>query len=62
MTPSDFLADFFRHSTGSLYLCSLPNERGNGRPGEICGRGDGDRLNTLVLQTWIAKIAARSFV
>jgi hypothetical protein len=30
----------------------LPNERDGGRPAEICGRGDGGRLNTLVLQTW----------
>jgi hypothetical protein len=55
MTPADFIADFFKHSTGSIYLCSLPNERGVGRPAEICGRGDGDRLNTLVLQTWDRK-------
>src|SRR6516165_541335 len=52
MTPADFIADFFRDSTGSIYLCSLPNERDGGRPAEICGRGDGGRLNTLVLQTW----------
>ena len=55
MTPADFIADFFKHSTGSIYLCSLPNERGTGRPAEICGRGDGGRLNTLVLQTWDRK-------
>jgi hypothetical protein len=52
MTPADFIADFFKYSTGAIYLCSLPNERGGGRPAEICGRGDGTRLNTLVLQTW----------
>ena len=55
MTPADFIADFFRDSTGSIYLCSLPNERDGGRPAEICGRGDGGRLNTLVLQTWDRK-------
>jgi AAA domain len=52
MTPADFIADFFKYSTGAIYLCSLPNERNGGRPAEICGRGDGTRLNTLVLQTW----------
>jgi AAA domain-containing protein/DNA primase RepB-like protein len=55
MTPADFIADFFKHSTGAIYLCSLPNERGGGRPAEICGRGDSARLDTLVLQTWDKK-------
>src|SRR5438105_640074 len=55
MTPADFIADFFKHSTGAIYLCSLPNERGGGRPAEICGRGDSARLNALVLQTWDRK-------
>ena len=55
MAPADFIADFFKHSTGSIYLCSLPNERNGGRPAEICGRGSGDRLNVLVLQTWDRK-------
>jgi len=50
--PSDFLADFFSASTGSIYLCSLPNERNGGRPAEICGRGDGARLDELVLHKW----------
>jgi hypothetical protein len=52
MTPAEFITNFFQHSAGSIYLCSLPNERNGGRPAEICGRGDGSRLDTLVLQTW----------
>jgi hypothetical protein len=52
MTPSDFLADFFQHSTGSIYLCSLPNERGKSRPAEICGRGAAARLDELVIHGW----------
>jgi hypothetical protein len=55
MRPSDFLADFFNASTGSIYLCSLPNDRNGGRPAEICGRGDGARLDELVLQQWDRK-------
>jgi hypothetical protein len=56
MLPSEFIASFFSASTGSIYLCSLPNERnGGGRPAEICGRGPGDRLDTLVLQNWDRK-------
>jgi len=50
--PSDFLADFFGASTGSIFLTSLPNERDGGRPAEICGRGDGARLDELVLHRW----------
>jgi hypothetical protein len=50
--PSNFLADFFQHSTGSIYLCSLPNERNGSRPAEICGRGGGERLDELVTHTW----------
>jgi hypothetical protein len=50
--PSDFLADFFSASTGSVYLCSLPNERNGGRPAEICGRGGGDRLDELIVHEW----------
>src|SRR5262249_54705906 len=50
--PSDFIADFFTASTGSIYLCSLPNDRNGGRPAEICGRGGGARLDELVLHTW----------
>ena len=52
MRPSDFLADFFGASTGSIFLTSLPNERDGGRPAEICGRGDGARLDELVLHRW----------
>ena len=55
MTPSNFIADFFKHSSGSIYLCSLPNERNGGRPAEICGRGGGARLDELVLQGWDRK-------
>ena len=56
MRPSDFLADFFSASTGSIYLCSLPNERGNGqRPAEICGRGDFARFDELALHRWDKK-------
>jgi hypothetical protein len=50
--PSEFLANFFQHSTGSIYLCSLPNQRNGGRPAEICGRGDGSRIDELVLRQW----------
>jgi hypothetical protein len=48
MLPSDFVADFFSASTGSMYICSLPNDRGAGQTAEICGRGSGARLNDLV--------------
>ena len=48
MRPSDFLADFFSVTEGSIYLCSLPNERGAGKPAEVCGRGNGTRLDDLV--------------
>jgi hypothetical protein len=50
--PSDFLADHFRHSTGSIFVCSLPNERNGGTPAEICGRGGGARIDELVLHRW----------
>src|SRR5262249_28737239 len=54
VAPSDFIADFFEHSTGWIYLCSLPNERNSGRPAQICGRGDGARarLDELVIHKW----------
>lgn len=52
MRPSDFLADFFSASAGSIYLCSLCNSRNGGRPAEICGRGGGDRLDELVIHKW----------
>jgi len=55
VTPSAFIADFFEHSAGSVYLCSLCNERSGGRPAEICGRGSGARLDELILQTWDKK-------
>jgi hypothetical protein len=48
MLASEFISEFFSASTGSIYLCSLPNERDSGRPAEICGRGGGDRLDELV--------------
>jgi hypothetical protein len=48
MRPSEFIADFFNASDGSIYLCSLPNERGTGTPAEVCGRGGGARLDELV--------------
>jgi hypothetical protein len=50
--PSEFLANFFQHSTGSIYLCSLPNQRDGGRRAEICGRGGGSRVDELVLHRW----------
>jgi AAA domain-containing protein len=52
VTPSTFIADFFGASTGSIYLCSLSNDRNSGRPAEICGRGDSARLDELVLHRW----------
>jgi hypothetical protein len=52
MSPGEFLAEFFAASTGSIYVCSLPNERGGGRPAEVCGRGDGTRLDELVCEHW----------
>jgi hypothetical protein len=55
MLPSEFIADFFVASTGSIYLCSLTNERNGGRPVEICGRGDGDHLDELVIHKWDKK-------
>jgi hypothetical protein len=55
MRPSDFIADFFSASDGSIYLCSLPNERGTGTPAEVCGRGSGTRLDELVCQAWDRK-------
>ena len=48
MSVSAFIADFFSASTGSIYICSLPNDRGTGQPAEICGRGSGARLDDLV--------------
>jgi len=48
MSVSTFIADFFSASTGSIYICSLPNDRGTGQPAEICGRGSGARLDDLV--------------
>jgi len=50
MSASKFLANFFAASTGSVYACSLPNERDVGTPAEICGRGDWTRLDDLVGQ------------
>ena len=47
MRPSDFIADFFNNTEGSIYLCSLPNERGKGKPAEACGRGGGTQLDDL---------------
>ena len=58
MRPSDFVADFFNGTEGSLYLCSLPDERGKGKPAEACGRGDGRRIDDLV-NGWIGKTVAR---
>jgi hypothetical protein len=55
MLPSNFIADFFGASTGSIYLCSLPNERNGARPAEVCGRGGGDRLDELVIHKWDKK-------
>jgi hypothetical protein len=52
MRPSDFLASFFQYAEGSIYCCSLPNERDGSRPLEICGRGDGSHIDERVLQTW----------
>jgi hypothetical protein len=52
MPASQFIAHFFSASTGSIYLCSLPNVRNNGKPAEICGRGDGVRLDELIHQRW----------
>jgi AAA domain-containing protein/DNA primase RepB-like protein len=48
MRPSDFIADFFSATEGSIYFCSLPNERCTGTPAEVCGRGGGARLDELV--------------
>jgi hypothetical protein len=48
MSVSAFIADFFSASTGSIYICSLPNDRGTGQTAEICGRGSGARLDDLV--------------
>jgi hypothetical protein len=50
MPASSFIADFFSASAGSIYLCSLPNERNGGQVAELCGRGGGVRLDDLVHQ------------
>jgi hypothetical protein len=55
MLASDFIAGFFSASTGSIYLCSLPNERGTGKPAELVGRGGGARLDDLAQQQWDRK-------
>jgi hypothetical protein len=52
MTPSSFILDFFAHSAGWVFVCSLPNERGNGRAAEVCGRDNGARLDELVTHKW----------
>ena len=54
MRPSDFIADFFGVTEGSIYFCSLPNERGKGPTAEVCGRGNGARLDDLV-NSWDRK-------
>jgi len=55
MSASAFIADFFSTSTGSIYLCSLPNERATGKPAELVGRGAGARLDDLVAYQWDRK-------
>ena len=55
MSVSAFIADFFSVSTGSIYLCSLPNEHGIGKPAELVGRGGGTRLDDLVQHEWDRK-------
>jgi hypothetical protein len=52
MLPSEFIGDFFSASTGSIFFCSIGNERNGARPAEVCGRGGGDRLDELVLHRW----------
>jgi hypothetical protein len=45
---SEFIQTFFGASNGSIYLCSLANERGGGIPAEVCGRGDPHFVDELV--------------
>jgi hypothetical protein len=55
MLPSRFLADFFRDAEGSIFVCSLSNEKKSGqRAFELCGRGDGALLDEKV-QRWDLK-------
>jgi hypothetical protein len=52
MLPSSFLGDFFRDAEGSIFVCSLSNEKKGGqRPFELCGRGDAALLDEKV-QRW----------
>jgi hypothetical protein len=47
--PSDFIAEFFAHTEGSFYFCSLANERKNGaRTFELAGRGGGVLLDDKI--------------
>jgi hypothetical protein len=52
MPASEFIAHYFSASSGSVFLTSLANVRNNGKPAEICGRGDGARLDELIHQRW----------
>jgi hypothetical protein len=55
MLPSSFLGDFFRDAEGSIFVCSLANEKKSGqRVFELCGRGDGTLLDEKV-QHWDLK-------
>jgi hypothetical protein len=55
MLPSRFLADFFRDADGSIFICSLANERKSGqRAFELCGRGSSALLDEKV-QRWDLK-------
>ena len=51
MNPSEFLTDFFKYSSGAVYICSLANERGAGKPAIACGN-NWDRMDELILQKW----------
>jgi hypothetical protein len=51
VNPGEFLSDFFRYSSGAVYICSLANERGAGKTAAAAGR-KWDRIDELVLQKW----------
>jgi len=48
MIASQFLTGFFAASEASIYVCSLANERGNGQPAELAGRGDLSHVDGFV--------------
>jgi hypothetical protein len=48
MMASRFLSEFFAVSAGSIFICSLPNERGTNSESKLAGRGDFSRIDEFV--------------